>query len=232
MPETAEALDPDEVTSVEDEKFDRIYSAQIRELSSVFWTPLAIAAETAKLLVTTTGTHVLDIGCGPGKFCLVAASLAEGRFTGIEQRGDLVATAVTAAAELSLSRVHFLHANVMEIAFADYDAFYLFNPFEENMFGGHKIDSSVPLSPELFKRYTSHVATELAARPVGTRVVTYMGYADEIPACYSCELALFRDDLKLWVKNRQPDLALEHLTLRATRSYRGSIGRSSPRNSA
>ncbi len=82
MPETAEALDPDEVTSVEDEKFDRIYPAQIRELSSVFWTPVAIAAEAAKLLVTTPGTHVLDIGCRPGKFCLVAASLTEGRFTG------------------------------------------------------------------------------------------------------------------------------------------------------
>ena len=191
MPETAEALHPDEVTSVEDEKFDRIYPAQIRELSSVFWTPVAIAAEAAKLLVTTPGTHVLDIGCGPGKFCLVAASLTEGRFTGIEQRGDLVAAAAAAAAELRLSRVQFLHANVMEIAFAGYDAFYLFNPFEENMFGGHKIDSSVSLSPELFKRYSSHVATELAARPVGTRVVTYMGYADEIPACYSCESALF-----------------------------------------
>ncbi len=53
MPETAEALDPDELTSVEDEKFDRIYPAQIRELSSVFWTPVAVAAEAAKLLVTT-----------------------------------------------------------------------------------------------------------------------------------------------------------------------------------
>ncbi len=51
--------------------------------------------------------------------------------------------------------MQFLHANAIEIAFADYDAFYLFNPFEENIFGGHKIDSSVPLSPELFKRYSS-----------------------------------------------------------------------------
>ncbi len=231
MPETAEGLDPDEVTSKEDEKFDLIYPAKIRELSSVFWTPVAIAAEAAKLLATKPGTHVLDIGCGPGKFCLVAASLTEGRFTGVELRGDLVAAAATAAAELRLSGVQFLQTNVMEIAFADYDAFYLFNPFEENMFQGHKIDSSVPLSPELFKRYTSHVATELAARPMGTRVVTYMGYADEIPACYSCESALFRDDLKLWVKNREPDLALEPLGLSAKRSYRGSMGWSSPRNS-
>ncbi len=30
--------------------------------------------------------------------------------------------------------MQFLHANAIEIAFADYDAFYLFNPFEENMF--------------------------------------------------------------------------------------------------
>ena len=32
---------------------------------------------------------------------------------------------------------------------------------------------------------------------MGTRVVTYAGYADEIPACYDCELSLFRDELKL-----------------------------------
>ena len=77
MPQIAE--DP---TSVEDEKFDLIYPPQIRELSSLHWTPVAVAAEAAKLLVTAPGTRVLDIGCGPGKFCLVGASLTDGRFTG------------------------------------------------------------------------------------------------------------------------------------------------------
>ena len=215
--------------SIEDEKFDQIYPRQIRELSSTFWTPAAVAAEAAKLLVTAPGTRVLDIGSGPGKFCLVGASLTDGRFTGVERRGALVAAARQAAIDLGLAGVEFIHGNVTDIVFADYDAFYLFNPFEENMHYGHKIDRAVPLSPELFKRYTSHIAARLGAKPIGTRVVTYAGYADDIPACYYCESALFGDDLKLWIKQRDYEPDVERLGLNVSRSYRGTIGWAPPR---
>ena len=195
------------------------------------------------MLVTASGLRVLDIGCGPGKFCLVGASLTDGRFTGVEQRSDLVAAARKAATRLclprgslgeggELSNVEFIHGNVMDIAFADYDAFYLFNPFEENMHYGHKIDSAVRLSPTLFKRYTSHVAAQLGARPIGTRVVTYAGYADDIPACYYCETALFGDDLKLWIKQQEYEPEIERLGLNISRSYRGSVGWATPRGKA
>ncbi len=167
--------------------------------------------------------RVLDIGCGPGKFCLVAATLTEGRFTGVEQRAELVAAARAAATTLGLSEIEFLHGNLMDVAFADYDAFYLFNPFEENMHG-HIIDSAIPLSADLFKKYTRHVAHQLGERPLGTRVVTYAGYADDIPSCYDCEKALFHDDLKLWIKNREYDHDIERLGLRVSRSYRGAAG--------
>lgn len=80
----------DEETFVEDEKFDRIYPKRVRDLSSVFWTPVAVAAEAAKLLVTSPGTSALDIGCEAGKFCLVGATVTEGVFTGVEQGEDLV----------------------------------------------------------------------------------------------------------------------------------------------
>lgn len=232
-------FDDPEAFSIEDEKFDLIYPAQIRKLSSVFWTPVAVAAEAAKLLVTDrachaaglakAGTRVLDIGCGPGKFCLVAASLTDGRFTGVEQRSDLVDAAKQATADLQASDVEFLHGNVVDVDFAEYDAFYLFNPFEENMFNGHKIDRAVPLTPELFKRYTSHVSTQLGAKPLGTRVVTYMGYADDIPACYDCESTLFNDDLKLWIKRREFDRDIEQLGLRVSRSHWSSGGWAPPR---
>jgi SAM-dependent methyltransferase len=237
--------------SIEDEKFDLIYPARIRELSPVFWTPVAVAAEAAKWLVTAPGRRVLDIGCGPGKFCLVAASLTDGNFTGIEQRSDLVTAARQAAIEfgfstsdssLSASRhpchprnprfsqssgVNFIHGNVLEIDFGDYDAFYLFNPFEENMFQGNKIDRAVPFSPELFKKYTSYVSAQLGARPIGTRVATYMGYANDIPSCYSCESSQFGDDLKLWTKEREYDPELE--SFKVSRSYHGSAGWKPPR---
>jgi SAM-dependent methyltransferase len=216
-------------TSVEDEKFDLIYPPQIRELSSLHWTPVAVAAEAAKLLMTAPRTRVLDVGCGPGKFCLVGASLTDGRFTGVEQRSELVAAARQAAIDLEVPNVEFIHGNVTDVAFADYDAFYVFNPFEENMHKGHKIDSAVRLSPALFKRYTCHVAAQLGARPIGTRVVTYAGYADDIPACYYCESALFGDDLKLWIKQREYEPDIERLGLGVSRSYRGTIGWAPPR---
>jgi len=244
--QTLEKFDDPAPFSIEDEKFDLIYSPQIRELSSLHWTPVAVASEAAKMLVTAPGSRVLDIGCGPGKFCLVGASLTGGHFTGVEQRSDLVAAARQAAADLCLARhpacegirsgggegeskVEFIHGNVMDIAFAEYDAFYLFNPFEENMHYGHKIDSTVRLSPALFKRYTRHVAAQLGAKSMGTRVVTYAGYADDIPGCYCCESTHFGDDLKLWVKQRDYDPGLERLSLQIARSHRGSGGWHAPR---
>jgi SAM-dependent methyltransferase len=237
--QTDEEFDDPVPFSMEDEKFDLIYPAQIREVSSTFWTPVAVAAEAAKLLVTAPAcsavgsakarTRVLDIGCGPGKFCLVAASLTDGRFTGVEQRSDLVAAGRQAANDLGITNVEFVQGNVLDVAFADYDAFYLFNPFEENLLNGHKIDRAVPLSPELFKKYTSHVSVQLGGKPIGTRVVTYMGYADDIPACYNCEEALFGDDLKLWIKQREYEPDIERLGLTVSRSHRGSNGWTSPR---
>jgi hypothetical protein len=159
----------------------------------------------------------------------VGASLTDGRFTGVEQRSDLVGAACKAAADLHLPDIEFLHGNVLDVAFGNYDAFYLFNPFEEHLFNGRKIDNAIARSPELFKRYTKHVDSQLGARPLDTRVVTYLGYADDIPACYDCESALFDDDLKLWIKNSEFDPDTERLSLRMSRSHRGSGGWAPPR---
>ncbi|MEO6971451.1 MAG: class I SAM-dependent methyltransferase [Chthoniobacterales bacterium] len=218
-----------EARSIEDENFDRVFPPKIRKLSALHWTPVRVATEAAQLLVTAPGTRVLDVGCGPAKFCLVAASLTEGSFTGVEQRGDLVAAARSAARRLQLDDVEIIHGNVLELDFNPYDAFYIYNPFEENMAKKHRIDATVPLSPFLFKRYNNHVAAQLGAMPLGTRVVTYAGYADEIPSCYDCESTFFRDELKLWIKRREYDPEIERLGLHTTRSYRGPIGWAPPR---
>ena len=214
--------------SIEDEKFDQIYPPQLRNLSPLFWTPVATAAEAAKLLVTAPGIRVLDVGCGPGKFCLIAAQLTDGCFTGVEQRAELVTAAQQGATQLGVTTAEFIHGNITDVPFADYDAFYIFNPFEEHLHG-HKIDAALAFSPELFRRYISYVSDQLGARPLGTRVVTYMGYADDIPSCYDCETTLFGDDLKLWIKNREHDPDIERLGLRPSRSYRGSAGWAPPR---
>ncbi|HEY0369549.1 MAG TPA: methyltransferase domain-containing protein [Chthoniobacterales bacterium] len=228
MLQVDEEFDNPEAFSIEDEKFDLIYPAAIRKLSALFWTPVAVAAEAARLLVTQPGVRVLDVGCGAGKFCLIAASLTDGHFTGIDQREELLTAARVAAAKLDIDGLDFRLTNVTDLSFAEFDAFYIFNPFEENMHG-HKIDSDVPLSPALFKKYTRYVADQLGRKPLGTRVVTYAGYGDEIPSCYECELTLFNDDLKLWTKTRDYDPEIERLGLEAPRSYRGSLGWAPPR---
>mgnify|MGYP000969840975 CR=1 FL=1 len=72
----------------EDDRFDLAYPPEIRAKSKAHWTPVSIARRAAEFLVREPGTRVLDIGCGPGKFCIVGALGTEGRFTGIEQRQD------------------------------------------------------------------------------------------------------------------------------------------------
>lgn len=212
-----------------DEAYDALYPSRIRRHSALHWTPVAVAAEAARLLVTVPGTKVLDIGCGPGKFCLVGASTTAGHFTGIEQRRDLVAAARRAVAQLGLRNVTILRGNVLDFSFENYDAFYLYNPFEENFAAAHRIDAKVPLSLNLWKKYVRHIAAELGAKADGTRIVTYAGYADEIPRCYDCEAAFFADELKLWVKKRSYDPVLEQLGLGISRSYHGAAGWSPPR---
>src|SRR6266540_532514 len=115
MLQTEDDFEDQDPRSIEDEKFDQIYSARIRKLSLFQWTPVCVAAEAAKLLVTAPGTRILDIGCGPGKFCLVAAALTDGQFTGIEQRADLATAARKAAARLQLANVEIIYGNVTEI---------------------------------------------------------------------------------------------------------------------
>ena len=117
---------------------------------------------------------------------------------------------------------------MLGFSFDGYDAFYLYNPFAENI-AGHRIDATVPLTISLFKTYIRYVSAQLGGRPLGTLVVTYAGYADEIPSCYDCEATYFEDDLKLWVKRREYDSALDKIGLAPARSYRGVTGWRPPR---
>jgi len=202
-----------------DHDFDLIYPDWIQRLSDCHWTPVDVARKAARLLVTKPGARVLDIGCGPGKFCAIGASITDGHFTGVEQRSRLADIAKQLARKCAPTRVRIIHANITEVGFRDYDAFYIFNPFEENMLPSRLIDSEVELAPRLYTEYTHYVRSQLALAPLGTRVVTYHGEFEEIPAGYDCEQTAFAGDLKLWIKNRkhhpcavayEPQLACEH----------------------
>jgi SAM-dependent methyltransferase len=160
----------------------------------------------AKLLVEKPATRVLDIGCGPGKFCMIGATTTEGHFTGVEQRKVLVRAARNLLKRHRVANAEIIHGNITGVDFRSFNAFYLFNPFEENILPMLRIDHGVELAPELYSCYTLHVQLELARMPVGTRVVTYCGDCAEIPECYLREETAFGGKLILWVKHSPESL--------------------------
>jgi SAM-dependent methyltransferase len=184
-----------------DQQFDSIYPRSIQNLSCRHWTPVEVCRKAAQWLVTARGTRVLDVGCGPGKFCIVAAASTPGDFTGVEQRAHLASIALGILRTYGISRVRIITANVTNIRFSQFDAFYIFNPFEENVLPSLRIDDAVELQPRLYAEYSAHVSDQLALTPPGTRVVTYCGDWIEIPDCFECAEDACAGQLKLWIRS-------------------------------
>lgn len=183
-----------------DEEFDSIYSLKIQKLSSRHWTPVGVAKKAADFLVVNPTTKVLDIGSGAGKFCLVAAAYSQGQFTGVEQRASLIRTAQKCAKRYHVKRVKFVHADIRSLNFQDFDAFYFFNSFEENLDFSDKIDPETSLNSELFEEYTRYVRDQLDEAPMGTRIATYCSSSYEIPSSYYLVDAVAKGKLKFWFK--------------------------------
>ncbi|HEY4416427.1 MAG TPA: class I SAM-dependent methyltransferase [Verrucomicrobiae bacterium] len=194
------------ISSSRDNQFDLVYPPEVRTLSSIHWTPISVACQAAEFLVPAPGTRVLDIGCGPGKFCTVGALTTKGKFTGVEQRKHLYDIACSVTERSSISNVTIMHSNIADIEFSNFDTFYLYNPFEENWEKSSKIDSAVILSVDLYRKYAEHVARQLALAPLGTRIATYFGYCEEVPLGYTLwERELGQNkNLQFWEKTYNP----------------------------
>ncbi|MHB1078908.1 MAG: class I SAM-dependent methyltransferase [Prosthecobacter sp.] len=194
--------DTEFLTAFRDHEFDQHYPDHIREQSACHWTPTDVCQMAAQMLVEKPGTRVLDIGCGPGKFCAIGATTTLGHFTGVEQRSRLVKAARDLLERLRITRAEIVHGNITTISFAAFDAFYLFNPFEENILPMLRIDHDVEMESRLYDDYTLHVQQQLEQKPLGTRIVTYYGSCAEVPECYTCVKTAYDGTLKLWLKTR------------------------------
>ncbi len=186
--------------ALEDEDFNRIYPLSIQKLAKRHWTPVEVAKSAADFLVRHPGSKVLDIGSGAGKFCLVAASTTQGIFTGVEQRKDLADLATEIAVSNDIRNVYFIHANITEIDFSEYNAFYFYNSFQENIEPGARIDEDVETDTRYYERYSDYVNLELSKKPVGTRLVTYWSALYEVPENYRLQFSAYNDMLKFWEK--------------------------------
>ena len=196
-----------EGTRVHDRDFDAVYPLDVRSVSSTFWTPVPIAQRAAELLVRDAASCVLDVGSGAGKVCIVGALRTGATFTGIEHRPHLVAIARDAAERLDASRkTRFVHGDLREVEWGGFDAFYLYNPFSENLYGPRDhFDDTVELSRARFCRDVDAVYRALERAAAGTRVVTYHGFGCALPPCYRSELreGAGSDVLELWIRSAE-----------------------------
>jgi SAM-dependent methyltransferase len=180
--------------------FDELYPNHIRELSAMHWTPLDVAREAAGFLAVPE-QRVLDIGSGVGKFCLIAgASYPQTQFTGIEQRKALFNHAETANDQTGLANVSFIHGNLTELDYDDYDHFYFYNSFYENIEPSSRIDHSVRISFELYERYSRFVYAMLDTKKTGTRLATFHARESQVPAGYQMVDYAYNGLLKMWTK--------------------------------
>lgn len=183
-----------------DAAFDWMYPEHFQELSLKHWTPLPMARKAAGFLAEPRA-KVLDIGSGIGKFCLVAAhEFPETHFYGVEQRHELVYHAEEAKKHTQLPNVNFIYANITQVNFKEFDHFYFYNSFYENIDPLNQIDDTIEISESLYTYYTRYLFKALDEKPPGTRLVTFHISGKEVPSSY--KLAAIASDglMKMWIK--------------------------------
>lgn len=184
-----------------DAQFNQLYPAPMQLLAKRHWTPLVVARKAANFLAAESDAKILDIGSGVGKFCLAAAHYKPKAFYyGIEQRKNLIHDAEAAKTILEYENVFFLNGNFTQVDFKQYDHFYFYNSFYENLTATDKIDDSIDYSPELFKYYNRYLLKQLEQKPPGTRVAAYHSLEDEMPPGYEVVGVEMDSRLKFWIK--------------------------------
>ncbi len=190
--------------SIEDEELEKVYPAAFREASQCFWTPASVAQRVAELLVTRgPATRILDVGSGVGKVCIVGALATGASFVGVERREHFVITAIEAATKLGADTTRFVHGPFDEQDILSFDGVYMFNPFEENLWGPTDwLDDTVELSEPRFQEDVLRAESWLSAARPGTRVVTYHGFGGKFPSDYRLEVREWRRGgfLDAWIK--------------------------------
>ncbi len=183
-----------------DINFNDVYPLNIRRLSIRHWTPIHIAKLAAGFLADE-GSKILDVGSGVGKFCLAGAYYApDAQFFGVEQRESLVRRAVWAQRTLAIENVSFIHGNFTQLNLKEFNHFYFYNSFYENIDDIDRIDDEIDYSEALYEYYVRYLYNGFQQMPKGTKIVTYHSFQQEIPKGYEMVESHQNGDLIFWVK--------------------------------
>lgn len=192
-----------------DGAFDSFLPEDLGELSADQWTPLEVALSAASWLQEFGVHRVVDIGAGPGKFCIAAALAGRCELVGLEQNPRFVAVARSLARLFGVhDRVRFVQGVLGDDVLPPADAYYLYNPFAQHLFAPSD-DLGWGASPN-YERYRRDVMTAqdvFRRAPAGTIVLTYNGFGGLMPASYEAcridrELPCV---LRMWRKSESRD---------------------------
>ncbi len=187
--------------TISDEWIDQLYPIKLQKLSDTHWTPVEVAKKAISFLTEGKRQRVLDLGSGSGKFCLVAATLCkDAQLIGVEQQENLVRLSRKIAAGLQLENLTFLHSNLLDLDFSQYDSFYFFNAFEELINLKDRVDKSKELDEITHQSYIQLLRQKFEQTPQKTRIVTYCGECAEIPDSYLLVNSGNKGKLKFWEK--------------------------------
>jgi hypothetical protein len=167
-----------------DAVFDAFLPEDLANLSGDQWTPLEVAVMAASWLAQLGVERVVDIGSGPGKFCVAAALAGSGVFIGLEQNPRFVRVARSLARVFGVEhRVHFLRGALGQGALPQTDAYYLYNPFAQHLFAPTDGGEATP-NYERYRRDVMLAQDTFRRAPSGTVVLTYNGFGGLMPASY------------------------------------------------
>lgn len=183
-----------------DELFNTIFPKEILGNLINHLTPVDVAKSAVKFLTQDGENNIVDIGSGPGKFCLIGACLTEATFTGVERRKELTEIAISLAVKFNITNIKFIDDNIFNYDFSSHEGFYLFNPFYENLEAFARMDDQFTYSYKMFQKYTEHVKQILAEAALGTKVAAFHGYHNEIPNSFKYTTHPEFEELKLFTK--------------------------------
>jgi len=184
-----------------EENFSNLLPAYLRKASRLYFTPIHIAQIASQWLTEGGKKHVLDIGAGVGKFCITGASHSDSFFYGVEYRTSLANLANGLINHFDIKNASVHKGNITDVDFNNFNSFYLFNPFYENLIPSMRLNDEVELAGAAYSYYLKETEIKLDNSATGTRLVTYHGNNFEVPESFKKIKETPDGFLKLWIKN-------------------------------
>ncbi len=131
---------------------------------------------------------------------MIGSAITNAYYTGVEYREDLYTLSNELAKQYGLTNINFINDNITNINFKEYDAFYFFNSFIEQMSKTEVMDNKVSIDKTLYGKYNQYLRLQFAGMHIGTRIATYWTNMEEVPRGYVLQSSTFEGELKMWEK--------------------------------